>query len=350
MVGSRKSHIYNDANHLKTQWKNKNKTGIENGTDLLSALDLHEHERVIGVIGGGGKTSLLYRLGSELHKKGDSVLLTTTTKMFFPHNRAFDGYLITSRYTNFHKGLKRFIKPSSLAQVSAKQSVKRSAKQNVKRSVEQNVERSVKQSAKQIFAGQAVKKDKVTGISPFWIDRGRDYFSEHDLKILVEADGSARLPLKLHNNFEPVLPASCDLVIVMAGIDALGKPLDQVVHRWELADELLKQTPENDLAPETIVDSELFSKIVLAAGHRARSQVKSSARIIPLINKLDILQEGFEIEENGKNVEGLQELLDIDRNLTSQEFSKKLSMERFHHVLWCSLKMDGCRHVDYKYE
>ncbi|MCZ7562954.1 MAG: selenium cofactor biosynthesis protein YqeC [Burkholderiales bacterium] len=42
---------------------------------------------------------------------------------------------------------------------------------------------------------------------------------------MVEADGSARRPLKAPAAHEPVVPASADAVIAVAGLNGLGRPL-----------------------------------------------------------------------------------------------------------------------------
>ena len=39
-------------------------------------------KKIISVIGAGGKTTLIHRLAEEYQRKGNSVLVTTTTHMF----------------------------------------------------------------------------------------------------------------------------------------------------------------------------------------------------------------------------------------------------------------------------
>ena len=52
-------------------------------TSLRQALLLGEGG-VISLVGAGGKTSLMFRLAHELSLTGDSVLTTTTTKIYVP--------------------------------------------------------------------------------------------------------------------------------------------------------------------------------------------------------------------------------------------------------------------------
>ncbi|MCD8241986.1 MAG: putative selenium-dependent hydroxylase accessory protein YqeC [Lachnospiraceae bacterium] len=50
---------------------------------------------------------------------------------------------------------------------------------------------------------------------------------------VYEADGAKRLPLKLHRPGEPVILPDTDICLVVAGLSALGKPMAEVVHRYE---------------------------------------------------------------------------------------------------------------------
>lgn len=52
--------------------------------------------------------------------------------------------------------------------------------------------------------------------------------------VLVEADGSKRLPLKAHASYEPVIPAGANQTICVVGLSGLGRPIPETVHRPEL--------------------------------------------------------------------------------------------------------------------
>lgn len=52
--------------------------------------------------------------------------------------------------------------------------------------------------------------------------------------IVCEADGAHRLPLKLHRPDEPVLPAGTTHALIVVGLSALGRPMEEVVHRYAL--------------------------------------------------------------------------------------------------------------------
>lgn len=57
--------------------------------------------------------------------------------------------------------------------------------------------------------------------------------------ILCEADGAKHLPCKLPAAHEPVILPECDIVLAVCGADAMGKRLQEVCFRWQLGAEWL---------------------------------------------------------------------------------------------------------------
>ena len=49
--------------------------------------------------------------------------------------------------------------------------------------------------------------------------------------VLVEADGSKRLPLKAHLDYEPVVPACANQVVQVVGLSGMGKSIENAAHR-----------------------------------------------------------------------------------------------------------------------
>lgn len=68
--------------------------------------------------------------------------------------------------------------------------------------------------------------------------------------VLVEADGSRRLPLKAHADHEPVIPACSRRVICVVGLSGLHRPVRETVHRPELFCPMTGCTPEDKVTPE----------------------------------------------------------------------------------------------------
>ena len=56
--------------------------------------------------------------------------------------------------------------------------------------------------------------------------------------VLVEADGSKRLPVKAPRPGEPVVPENADMVLAVLGLSALGEPAEEKCFRLEQACEL----------------------------------------------------------------------------------------------------------------
>lgn len=75
--------------------------------------------------------------------------------------------------------------------------------------------------------------------------------------VLVEADGSKRLPLKFPNEEEPVIYGNVDEIIVVCGLQAIGKPAYEVCHRLELVKKCL------GISDETIISFEHIRTLVL---------------------------------------------------------------------------------------
>ena len=59
-------------------------------------------------------------------------------------------------------------------------------------------------------------------------------------EILIEADGSAHMPVKAPAEHEPVLFPYMDEVVIVMGAHAIGKPLQEVCHRADYAKKILK--------------------------------------------------------------------------------------------------------------
>lgn len=73
-----------------------------------------------------------------------------------------------------------------------------------------------------------------------------------DCFLLVEADGSKRLPLKMTADYEPVIPEFADAVVAVAGMSCIGRPFDEVCHRYELACEFLGAGAADRVEPEHV--------------------------------------------------------------------------------------------------
>lgn len=100
--------------------------------------------------------------------------------------------------------------------------------------------------------------------------------------ILCEADGSRHHPCKVPAAHEPVLLPDCDIVLAVAGMDALGRSLVQACQRPQLAAELL------GCGAEKIIDAQMLAALLLSE-QGARKNVGARAYYI-VLNKCDLLK------------------------------------------------------------
>ena len=158
---------------------------------------------VTAVIGGGGKTTLLRTLGEELSRRGHTVLLCTTTKIYpFP-------------------GLENLTRAGE-AEVAAALS------RCPLLCVGMPVPGTGKLTAPDIPVG------KLAALAEY---------------VLAEADGAAGRPMKAHAPHEPVIPAGADQVICVVGASGFGQPVSQAAHRPELYARLAGIGPDTPITP-----------------------------------------------------------------------------------------------------
>ena len=100
--------------------------------------------------------------------------------------------------------------------------------------------------------------------------------------ILCEADGSRHHPCKAPAEHEPVLLPDSDIVLAVAGMDALGCSLAQACQRPQLAAELL------DCSVEKIINAQMLASLLLSE-QGARKNVGARAYYI-VLNKCDLLK------------------------------------------------------------
>lgn len=100
--------------------------------------------------------------------------------------------------------------------------------------------------------------------------------------ILCEADGSRHHPCKVPAEYEPVLLPDSDIVLAVVGMDALGRPLAQACQRPQIAAELL------GCSAEKIIDEQMLAALLLSE-QGARKNVGTRTYYIAL-NKCDLIK------------------------------------------------------------
>ena len=150
----------------------------------ISAL-LEVEKGVTALIGGGGKTTLMYTLAEELRRRG-TVLVTTSTHIQRPEQYPT---LLTA----------------DAAAVTAALAT-------------HGVVCVAGETAEGKLCAPALSFELLAALADF---------------VLVEADGSKRLPQKAHAPHEPVIPPNTCRTVYVVGADGFGHPIRQVCHRPE---------------------------------------------------------------------------------------------------------------------
>ena len=100
--------------------------------------------------------------------------------------------------------------------------------------------------------------------------------------ILCEADGSRHHPCKVPAAHEPVLLPDSDIVLAVAGMDALGRPLAQACQRPQLAAELL------GCSLDSVIDEQMLAALLLSE-QGSRQNIGTRTYYI-VLNKCDLLK------------------------------------------------------------
>ena len=159
--------------------------------DLTDLLAIGRSE-LVAFTGAGGKSTLMFRLAAELAARGNRVVVTTTTKM--GADQAPDGATVCA---------------ATAPEVDA-----------------------ALRRANLVMAVATRDDHKVTGPGP--VEAGSLLTATSADHLLVEADGSRGLPLNAPAAHEPVVPPEATLVVVCAGLDAVGRPFTEACHRPHL--------------------------------------------------------------------------------------------------------------------
>ncbi|MDO8716997.1 MAG: selenium cofactor biosynthesis protein YqeC [Dehalococcoidales bacterium] len=231
------------------------------GVNLRQAFDIR-HREVISLVGGGGKTTLMFALAHELEAAGENVVSTTTTRILEP--TAADTFLI--------------VEPDEERLLS-------------------RVMDELKNHRHITLAAFKTPDGKLKGISPALVDRLASFTSEGGY-IIVEADGAARKPLKAPNATEPVIPESTSLVIAVVGMDALGCRLtEENVFRPEIVSRLTGLAQGDKVTADTIATLITHAEGIIKGS-------PAHARIVPFINKIDIIKDPAAAEDLADKILG----------------------------------------------
>lgn len=204
---------------------------------LADAL-LLEPAGVIAFVGAGGKTTAILRLARELVAAGVRTIATTTTRV---------GDSMSAALPFVDAGADE---------------------------VYSRLDGALAERGCVFLAGEKGEDGKFQGPSPHLLNRmAAD--RPHDI-ILVEADGSRGKSLKAPAGHEPVIPESAGLVVPVAGLDAIGRRVDEAsVHRPSL----VSRMHAGDLVTPALIAA------VVTSDRGGLKNVPAAATVRPLLTK-----------------------------------------------------------------
>lgn len=158
---------------------------------------LHDEQKhIISLVGGGGKTTIMYELANFYAAAGKKAVVLTTTHIWLPNGKDVQG----GAYGADWPAVASLWQQGRFAVIG-----------------------TLEQGTGKLIAPGA--------------DLLRQAFECCDVAI-IEADGAKQMPCKLPAEHEPVLLPECDIVIGVVGLDALGKSLEEGCFRWQLGREI----------------------------------------------------------------------------------------------------------------
>lgn len=204
-------------------------------------------------VGAGGKTTGMFSVAEYLIRQGYKVLVTTTTHMAIPDDPAF---IPGDSAPDIREGLEKH---------------------------------------GYVIAGIPLTERKMKGITWETISLAEEAADA----ILIEADGSARLPFKVPAAHEPVIYPKTSRIFVTEGLTALGKPLADICHRMELFCEM------SGLFKDSLLDEAKMAEGIYKGFLLMLEKKYPEASITVILNQAD----DKESEDAGKKVK--QELLGL---------------------------------------
>jgi len=157
---------------------------------LAKALRIKQSD-CVALVGSGGKSSILFNLARELISP---VIVTSTTHLGDWQIQLADTHIVATG-------------PALIRQL-------------------ENKPEGV------ILITGEIEGDRTNPIDANSLTMLNTFCRKHSFPLLIEADGSRQKPLKAWADHEPPIPEFADLIVQVAGLNGLGKPLtDEFVHR-----------------------------------------------------------------------------------------------------------------------
>lgn len=175
---------------------------------LIEALGLTSSSGLVSIVGGGGKSSLMFALGQRLPGR---IVLTTTTRIFAAQTET------APRWCSLDDA---------------------------------DWQERICAAPEPLLVVGGVEGERAVGVPR---ELPGELIARSDVDwVVVEADGSRMRPTKAPAEHEPVVPEATTLLVVVAGIDALAGPIEDVAHRPERVSEITGLGPTETLTPAAL--------------------------------------------------------------------------------------------------
>jgi molybdenum cofactor cytidylyltransferase len=209
--------------------------------DLNRRFRLDKNSR-IALVGGGGKTTLMFQLACDY---GTKVICTTSTHLAMDQLERADKHLIITDPAELPGSADEY--PGDVL----------------------------------LFTGPQVEPNRVGSPSPEVLAGLVNLADSWDCPLIIESDGARKLPIKAPAEHEPPIPDFVNAVITVIGLSGLGKPLQaEWVHRPELYSNLVGLP-----LGETLESHHLVKGLISTEG--GLKNIPAGARKILLINQID---------------------------------------------------------------
>jgi molybdenum cofactor cytidylyltransferase len=199
-----------------------------------------DYPEIVSFVGAGGKTTALFQLAREMAANRHSAIVTATTHFGIWQIPLADHHIIANTPDNIQLATEGVT----------------------------------------LITGE-IENNRTKPINEAVLNWLIENAKQRRIPLLIEADGSRQKPLKAPAAHEPPIPKFTDTVIVVAGLGALGKPLnDEHVHRAELFAQLSGLQMNQTITPEALVR-------VLTHPQGGLKNIPPHARRVALLNQAD---------------------------------------------------------------
>lgn len=201
--------------------------------ELYRALKIGAGD-IVAFVGAGGKSSAILQVARELREAEIPVLVAPTTKMSLSEAERVGSVLVSEDMEELSAEVTEILTSEGVA----------------------------------VAGSTMLSKRRIGGVEPAWVPA---LVPGHGVT-LVEADGSRRRPIKGTASHEPLLPEGATLVVAVAGLRALGEPVDEEhVHRPEVFSEI------TGVGPGHTIDAPAFARALLAGLRNAPENARRAA-------------------------------------------------------------------------